>query len=102
MASATAGPQLMSDALRIWSSLSLDRKRAMLGAVLDHIVIRRARRNATGELDVNRVRRAGATRETRRSGAAARRRLCASGGILTLATLLATLGDRRPSRKAQC
>ncbi len=38
-----------------WEGFSLDRKRAIIGAVLDHLTIARAKRNSTGEFDLSRV-----------------------------------------------
>jgi len=40
---------------RAWPGLSLDRKRTIIGAALDHVAIARAKRNSRGALDLSRV-----------------------------------------------
>jgi hypothetical protein len=53
---AIAGVVGKSGALaKAWPGLSLDRKRAIVGAVLDHVVIARAKRDPRGAFDVERL-----------------------------------------------
>lgn len=40
---------------RAWPGLSLDRKRTIIGAVLDHVAIAQAKRNSRGAIDLSRV-----------------------------------------------
>lgn len=40
---------------KAWPTLSLDRRRTIIGAVLDHVTIARAKRNNRGAFDVSRV-----------------------------------------------